>query len=1338
MTSAKLIRVLVTLLLTAFSFSPSFAAVWHVDGDVAFSGDGTSWETAFRRIQEGIDAASDGDTVIVAPGTYAEEVKIEAKGVTLRSSNPPNAQVVAMTIIQGTARYGSAVDIRGTAAEKAILDGFTITGSRYSGVRCGSWAVIKRCVITDNTTSYAGGGIYCSCIDASVSIISCRISNNSTRSPATRGGGIYVSSSCSAVIENNIIVDNQALHGAGIYSDSESVEVTNNTIVGNTGAGVDGPVIVRNCILWNNNPDLRRAIAFYCCTQTGCPGETNFSYFPHFADAEKGDFRLQPWSPCIDAGDPESDFSLEPQPNGGRVNVGAYGNTAEATIRSADTDVDGLPDDWEIFHFGNIAEEGSGDADSDGITNHGEYLYDWDPLVPAPERVVNLSSGRYLQEIHAAIMEAYDGDEIIVLPGTHRKGFSFSGRAVTVRSLDPASPDVVASTIIRTSSGPAVKFEWGEGTDTILAGLTVESGSDCAIFCENSSPLIRNNVITCATGNGISSEGGSPEIRDNTITACSSPIACDESSPLIIGNNIVDNDGAVRCYLAFPTIMSNYIARNQQGAIWFTGTGGCGSPGRGFARIIGNTVVDNQGTGIDCAGTSVVEGNFILRNSSLTDAGGIDCVGRSIWITGNLVAENVGKPGGISAAEAVIANNTIVNNRSPRPGDQGGEETESVGIKADSRADITNCIVWGHDVDLAGCRASYSYFAGATGPKGVGDIRQDPMFVDPADGDYHLLPTSPCIAAGWPRPEMPQFDIDLEPFPFNRRPDIGADQFTDSDGDLLPDYWEIREFGTTDAAPEGDPDNDALTNLGELLNRSGWNIPDTDGDGLLDGDEVHSWQADPTNPDTDGDGLGDGEEVLVYSTLPTNPDSDGDGLDDELEVHQLKTDPNAVDTDSDNMPDRWEFIHQLDPNSSEGHNGALGDPDSDDLTNIDELSEGTDPQNPDTDSDGLTDGEEVRLYLTIPTDPDTDGDGLNDGFEVHDLETDPNDTDTDGDGMPDDWEFTHELSPTAAEGEDGPSGDPDNDGLTNAEELQLGTHPQDSDTDSDGMPDDWELSHQLSPTSSEELHGALGDPDADDLANINEFNQGTDPQKPDTDSDGLTDGEEVNSYSTLPTIPDTDGDGLNDGFEVHELKTDPNDIDTDGDTMPDDWELRHQLSPTSSQSQDGSLGDPDADDLANINEFNQGTDPQNPDTDSDGLTDGEEVNFYSTLPKIPDTDGDGLNDGVEVHEFKTDPNDIDTDDDGVSDKEEVSVGTDPLDPLSQFPFPTIRLEEGGREFSITWSAAPGRSYRVHFSPHLFFWKSNLGPIVAEAPTVSVRIANEPSLRRYFFRVELLP
>ncbi len=125
---------------------------------------------------------------------------------------------------------------------------------------------------------------------------------------------------------------------------------------------------------------------------------------------------------------------------------------------------------------------------------------------------------------------------------------------------------------------------------------------------------------------------------------------------------------------------------------------------------------------------------------------------------------------------------------------------------------------------------------------------------------------------------------------------------------------------------------------------------DSDGDGLTDKQELEIG-TDPNNPDTDDDGLSDGEEVLRRNTDPLNPDSDGDLLTDGAEVLEHNTDPLNADTDSDQLRDG------------------------------EEIQLGTDPRNPDTDSDGLQDGEESPP-CPDPLNPDSDGDGIIDGQDL--------------------------------------------------------------------------------------------------------------------------------------------------------------------------------------------------------------------------------------------------------------------------------------------------------------------------------------------------------------------
>ncbi len=89
----------------------------------------------------------------------------------------------------------------------------------------------------------------------------------------------------------------------------------------------------------------------------------------------------------------------------------------------------------------------------------------------------------------------------------------------------------------------------------------------------------------------------------------------------------------------------------------------------------------------------------------------------------------------------------------------------------------------------------------------------------------------------------------------------------------------------------------------------------------------------------------------------------------------------------------------------------------------------------------------------------------------------------------------------------------------------------------------------------------------------------------------------------------------------------------------------------------------DGDGISNIDEITYySADPLNSDTDGDGLDDDYEIYYYGSNPNNPDTDGDGLNDGDEIYIYETDPNNADGDNDGLSDGDEINqYGTDPND-----------------------------------------------------------------------------
>jgi len=362
-------------------------------------------------------------------------------------------------------------------------------------------------------------------------------------------------------------------------------------------------------------------------------------------------------------------------------------------------------------------------------------------------------------------------------------------------------------------------------------------------------------------------------------------------------------------------------------------------------------------------------------------------------------------------------------------------------------------------------------------------------------------------------------------------------EYEDNDG--IPSWWETQHgldmSNITDAAQ--DADKDGLSNLSEYINGT-----------------------DPRDPDSDDDGIKDGEERLTGS----------DPLDKDLTASEQ-----TPDTDKDGLPDWFEIEHGLNPDDP---TDAQQDKDKDGLPNLSEFIADTDPENKDSDNDGVSDGKEISqgsdpLNILIDSSADskdTDKDGLPDWYEEK-YGFDPENSedageDEDGDGLTNKQEFATRTNPADK--------DSDGDGFTDGEESSVGTpvldgsyHPQ-TDTDNDGMTDVWEKENGTDPN----VNDADADNDADGLTNLEEFENQTDPQNADSDNDGFTDSDEINAgtspvdESDKPEIPeqpeepespvdidqgaDDDGDTRNYRIENAD-NTDP--------SIPDTYEVSHMF-----------------------------------------------------------------------------------------------------------------------------------------------------------------------------------
>lgn len=338
--------------------------------------DGKSWASAKAGIQAGIDAAAVGGTVFVTNGVYNISRSIQVRdAVSVIAGNDPSQTIVDA---------GGSGQVFSMTGSGSLISGMTITGGDHDhfsylpdviyggGVYCDDGDhIITNCIISGNTASYDGGGIYGGSVYNSVisdnqstwrngggtagsKVYNCIIKGNACE---TFGGGIFEGLAANCLIKNNY----SGGEGGGI---SQAVAV-NCTIISNSAmacaGGAEGST-VKNSIIYNN---IRKAsfqtphnisrtfLINSCCPEIVNGVLGNITNSPIFEDEVSENFRLQNNSPCINAGNNNyiigtTDLSGNSRISGDVVDMGAY----EYQDPETDMDADGIADLWEMQNFG--------------------------------------------------------------------------------------------------------------------------------------------------------------------------------------------------------------------------------------------------------------------------------------------------------------------------------------------------------------------------------------------------------------------------------------------------------------------------------------------------------------------------------------------------------------------------------------------------------------------------------------------------------------------------------------------------------------------------------------------------------------------------------------------------------------------------------------------------------------------------------------------------------------------------------------------------------------------------------------------------------------------------
>jgi hypothetical protein len=1039
MTSKFRLTLPILLSISVFCGSLTGATLYIANTGDDTNGNGTQ-AAPYLTIQKAVDSASNGDAILVLPGTYAgsgnREINTLGKLITIQSSDGPLATIIDCGNKQ--AFIANSGETRDT-----IIDGFSITNGYVSSGR--DWSghgiihmencayTIRNCIFYDNsavatylTTSMAI--IYKHSGDSEAGLVeNCLFYNNSIsniRWTSVGGGfgGLAIGNSAGGTNPLNVnfctFADNTLTSSGGV------------TLVSPHGGTISNCVEYNNQgLYWLGEPTkaFNGVEVSYCLTSHKIPdGSTGvLSGDPIFTSEGGIDYVLTEGSPAIDSGDP----SLL-DPDGSRADMGFRLDRFTSTL---DTDGDGLTDSIETNTgvFVSLTDTGTDpnniDTDSDGVPDGLEVSESTDPTDASDSNSFSTDLVAYYPFSGNTNDESGGSNNLVnqgaILTtdrqGVENRAYSFDGLSSYMETTNVSIGDTytISFWLKSTANTSSTYFNFHAGYNETHVLVEHNLNSD------HPSENLRFLDRFPAGHNGGDNIYSPFSVHDDVWHQITCVSEGDLMCLFVDGSKVSEAPKQTTKPLRMASL---YIGQNFQNRFF-----------NGFIddiRIYDRALSTNEVAALhdsEAPQFQIIEGDFTWHEAKA------DAEARG------------GRLAVLNTQTKIDRANSYLSSRVTWPNLWIGLTDEEVeGNWKWITGDVLTSDNWYAPAPEGWyTREDYGHIFASNVNRTLFSWNDSPSGYDsegPSNQNYYMSYLLETVTASEPLAPV----LDLETFYESNSSESITIDATPTDG--YPSsytyqwYWKpigINSYIVIPSIIGGTASNYQIS--GNSGNNGTWKVEVTNESGTTVAEFNYRVYA-----DSDSDGLSDGQEEFVLGTDPNDNDSDDDSLLDGVETNT----------------DTW----------------------------VSTSDTGTDPLSNDSDSDGLSDGVETNTAEYI---------------DATDTGTDPNDSDTDNDGLLDGAETNTNVYVSSSD---------------------TGTHPLNTDSDADGY-SDYVETNTGTWTSSDDT--------------------GTDPNRGDTDNDGIIDGRETNT-GTFVSLTDTG--------------TDPNYTDSDGDGFTDKFEIDTSYDPTSS------------------------------------------------------------------------------------------------------------------------------------------------------------------------------